>query len=438
MRYAQWCALVSVIFIVIFARAPEVLLLPSMQADDGINVFAYFYENRAAEHILRFKGGYIPLVANLIGYFSVRLPTRWIPYGMAWGPLMITLAAYSWLFSTRYKQWLESDLSRAVVCFLFALAPLSQFHLLAHTDYSIWNTLLLLILMSVTPLPQAPKWKYLYWMLTAALIWSHPLTILVMPFHVYFWFRDRPNRLLYSLTILNLLIHSAYGVEHAQMIHLAEVGLAGMLFRAVEWSLIIAAETAFRTAFGPTMFNWASVHMPALFVVWIIFVCGAVLAVLVKSRQSWLPLSALIYVTLGLTFLNILGRGYAETMDLNGGVRYVYIQSLAFIALFVFLIDKLACVEVGVAVPATGKQDATHKLRLSHIIVVAVLGHYLVMNGSEQAAYHYSHPDNGRIVREFFKRLEEVEKRSDIPAGSYLAAERKNDWPLHVRLAGHR
>ncbi|MDH4101477.1 MAG: hypothetical protein OEV28_12990, partial [Nitrospirota bacterium] len=249
------------LFFIIFLRAPQVLLMPSLQADDGINVFAYFYENPEPENIFRFKAGYIPLLANLIGYISIKLPTSLIPYGMTWLPLLITLAAYSLLFNTGYRQWLESDLSRAAACILFALAPLSQFLLLAHTDYSIWNTLLLLILLSVMPLPESARWKYPWWVLTGVLIWSHPLTILVLPFHAYFFLRDKQNRAFYALTILNLLLHMAFGVQDTQV---AETSSLLALGKAAIWSVGITGQIAFRTAFGPHLYNWASQQMPLL------------------------------------------------------------------------------------------------------------------------------------------------------------------------------
>ena len=434
-RFVQWSALVLLIFIVIFTRAPEVLLLPSLQADDGIHVFEYFYENRGPEHILRFKAGYIPMVANIVGYLSVRLPTRLIPYGMAWLPLVITLAAYSLLFSARYRSWLESDLSRAVTCLLFALAPLSQFLLLEHTDYSIWNTLLLLILMSVTPLPRS-KWEYPWWVLTNVLVWSHPLTILVVPFQGYLLFRDKPNRILYALTILNLLLHMVFGVEHAQALGGPSfLAALGSLAKAALWSVYIAAQTAFRAAFGPQLFNWANQQMPLLFPCWGLAVAGLTLLVFIRSPRTRLPLIALFYSILGLTFASIVGRGYAETTDLNGGIRYTYIQHLAFLALFVFLIYRLPASFRVSTVPAVEGKTTSRGRRWSIIVFTVLIGYYAAMNIGARGAYQYAHPENGKIVREFFQTLEEAEKRDDIEEGSYLTAERINDWPLSVKLS---
>lgn len=133
----------------------------------------------------------------MIGFLSVRLPTRAIPYGLTWVPLLITLTAYGLFFSRRYRCVLESDLARAVVCLLFCLAPLAQFHLLSHTDYSIWNMLLLLILMSALPLPQGRTWGMIYWLLLNLLAWSHPLTILILQFQMALFVRDKSRRALY-------------------------------------------------------------------------------------------------------------------------------------------------------------------------------------------------------------------------------------------------
>ena len=67
-RALAWAGLLAAIFLVIFLRSPSVLLLPSLEAEDGTFVFAHFYVHRAASEILRFKSGYIPLFANAIAY----------------------------------------------------------------------------------------------------------------------------------------------------------------------------------------------------------------------------------------------------------------------------------------------------------------------------------------------------------------------------------
>lgn len=49
-------------FIAIFSRGPDVLLHPTLEVEDGREVFKYFYENRGAGEIFRHKAGYIPFL----------------------------------------------------------------------------------------------------------------------------------------------------------------------------------------------------------------------------------------------------------------------------------------------------------------------------------------------------------------------------------------
>ena len=83
---ARWALVVLAIFLIIFLRTPEAVLQPSLEAEDGTFVFPYYYANRGAVDLLRLQGGYIPLALNLIAYLSVRLPTRFIPFGFALAP----------------------------------------------------------------------------------------------------------------------------------------------------------------------------------------------------------------------------------------------------------------------------------------------------------------------------------------------------------------
>jgi hypothetical protein len=129
------------------------VLAPSLPFEDGAKVFAYFYEQRNTIEILRFKSGYIPLVGNLIGYIAVRLPTRAIPYAFVDSAVAITSVTYVLFFLRAFRKWVPSDVDRALICILFALAPISDFLLVTMTDYSTWNLLATLIcLLVVHPL----------------------------------------------------------------------------------------------------------------------------------------------------------------------------------------------------------------------------------------------------------------------------------------------
>ena len=144
-----WIALFLSVLGIVFLRAPEMVLAPSLLWDEGCKVFANFYEHREAAQILRFKSGYLPLIGNLIGYAAVRLPTRIIPYAFVGSAVLITSVTYCLFFARAFRRWFPSDLDRALMCLVFALAPISSCQLVTTSDYSIWNLLAALILLTV-------------------------------------------------------------------------------------------------------------------------------------------------------------------------------------------------------------------------------------------------------------------------------------------------
>lgn len=461
-RGIQWLVLLLLVFLVIFARAPAGLTLPTLEVEDGSSIFAHFYQNRGIEQVFREKGGYVPLVANMIGFFSVRLPTRAIPYGLTWLPLLITMTAYGLFFSRRYRCVLASDRTRAVVCLLFCLAPLSQFHLLSHTDYSTWNTLLLLILMSALPLPSGRTWGIPYWLLLNMLIWSHPLTILILPFQVSLLVRDKPRRALYALTIINLVMHQVLGVEGARIFaDLGPLGIGLKVAKSAVWTLVIASKTAFRAAFGHPLLVWAEEHMWLLIVCWTAFLSIAT-GIVFWRRPSYRSLIlTVLYFIFSVTFLNVLSRGYAVAGNIDYSPRYVYIQSLSFLVLFVGLADAFirsrpdstqflaraersdptrACVTASIATACTRATVVFSMVILHYFLLNTQLGHCHVVDTKPWNPYLDSHPDNGAIVARFFRDLAQAETENGGRAGIWLVAKKIRDWPIEIdtRTDGQR
>ena len=102
-HWFAWIALFLAVLGIVFLRAPEMVLAPSLLWDEGSKVFAHFYEQREPAQILRFKSGYLPLIGNLIGYAAVRLPTRIIPYGFVGSAVLITSVTYCLFFARAFE-----------------------------------------------------------------------------------------------------------------------------------------------------------------------------------------------------------------------------------------------------------------------------------------------------------------------------------------------
>jgi hypothetical protein len=433
----QWAVLTLAIVLVILARSPDVLLLPSLEAEDGPFVFQHFYTVRDAGEILRFKSGYVPLVANLIAYCSVRLPTRAIPYGLAWVPLAITLAAYTALFGSGFRYWLGPDSTRALLCVLFALAPLAQWHLLAHTDYSIWNSLLLLVLLSVTPLSPVAWRRYASWGVANVLVWSHPLTMLVAPILALRLYREERIRAIGAVTLVNLVLHQALGTESTGVF--AGLGWnesAAKIVDAVAVTTKVASGTAFRAAFGPVTSAWSEATGSVLPLAWALLVLVVAALACRRAKRLRVVFGLLAYFVFAITFLSVLVRDSLVAPQLNLAVRYVYLPSLAFVMLYVLVADSW--------VRAAARAEPVRRLALGTFLawyaaLNAQLGHYILWNGAATrpadgpwSPYVQAHEDNGRIVRDFFAELAAIEARTGSREGFTLVADKKNDWPIRL------
>ena len=135
----QYLILLLLIVEIILIRSPEKFLLPTLSVEDGTSIFSYYSFFRQPSSIFRFKSGYMPLIQNIIGYVSIWLPPRLIPYFYAGIPLSFALIAYSIFFSREYRIYVSSDSLRFIICLCIALNPLTIDLLVSNVDYSTWN-----------------------------------------------------------------------------------------------------------------------------------------------------------------------------------------------------------------------------------------------------------------------------------------------------------
>ena len=452
-RWSAWIALVAALAGILFLRAPEMVLAPALLFDEGAKVFSYFYEHRDATEILRFKSGYVPLVGNLIGYIAVRFPTRAIPYAFVGSAVLIATFTYSLFFLRAFRTWVPSDLERALVCILFALAPISDCLLVTMSDYSTWNLFSALILLTLCPPPTRRGWRYLHAFVCNLLVWSHPLTILIAPVVLWYSFKNKKHRTFYHVLLFNLAVHQVFGVagivtmqglwEHGGKLH---IGLVPQLLQSGSWTVQIIAATAFRTAFGSPLFEWAVQTRPSLLLIWI--ACLAVGCYLVARRvpRFGALLGFIAYLIVSLTFLSCFLR-YEDIHDdpiafIIYSPRYIYLQSLCFLLLFGTILVSAWDLAFSY-LRAKWDRPIVRKLgQLTFVPLAALLCHYYILNTefghyfvkNTQRASPYYDPDarNGMIVREFFARLARIEQRLGSRSGIQLTADKFNDWPIHI------
>jgi hypothetical protein len=451
-HWLAWIGLFFAALAIVFLRAPEMVLAPSLLFDEGSKVFAYFYEQRGLAEILRFKSGYLPLFGNLIGYIAVRLPTRAIPYALAGSAVLITGLTYSLFFARFFRRWIPSDLDRALICLLFALAPISDCLLVTMSDYSLWNLLAALILLTVWRPTQRTGWRLLHGFACNLLVWSHPLTIIIAPVVLWRAFKDRENLAFYRLLFFNVVVHQVFGVagivttqglwDHGTGVALA-VSFTSKFLHSCAWTLQIIAATAFRTAFGSPCFASVVRDGPALLIIWTGFLIAASLLIACKIPRTRPLLIFLACLIASVTFLSCFLRYEDVNNDpmhfISYSPRYIYLQSLCFLLLFGTLVTAGWEVVRGKVTepPGEGWFKRLAFLPLAalvchYYILNTQFGHYLVGNTQRAGPYYDPDPQNGLIVREFFSKLADEEKAHGSWHGIQLTAQKVNDWPITV------
>jgi hypothetical protein len=451
-HWFAWIALFFAVLGIVFLRAPEMVLAPSLLFDEGSKVFAHFYEHREPAQILRFKSGYLPLIGNLIGYAAVRLPTRIIPYAFVGSAVLITSVTYCLFFARVFRRWFPSDLDRALMCLVFALAPISDCLLVTMSDYSLWNLLAALILLTVWRPSGKRGWRYLHGFVCNLLVWSHPLTIIIAPVVLWRAFKDNENRTFYRLLLFNLVAHQIFGVsgiittqglwDHGTGLPL-EVSFTSKFFDSCAWTVQIVGATAFRTAFGSPSFESVVREWPALLIAWTAFLVTACYLAARKVPRSRSLLAFLAYLIISLTFFSCFFR-YEDLHNdpmqfISYSPRYIYIQSLCFLLLFGTLLTSgwdLARSKV-VDQPLAQKFSRLAFAPLTalicyYYILSTQFGHYLVRNTQRVGPYYDPDPQNGIIVREFFAKLADEEQARGSRREIQLTAQKIKDWSITV------
>lgn len=428
-RPSQWAVLLSLLAAILFIRVHELLLLPTLAVDDGANVFSYFYQHRGFREILSFKSGYIPLLPNILAYAVLRLPTQAVPYAMAWIPFCLSILTCALFFAARYRAVLPSDKARAALCLLFALAPVSQHPIIASTDFSIWNAFILLILLSVRPLPAGKRRKALTFAAIGLLAWSHPLTLVTAPLLMFWFMKDRPNRLLYAVMLANLSLHQIFGVQNLGRVmrFLDESGGGSGLIGSLALALQSLGHIAARTLLGPLLYRWALASAPWLTPLAVSAILLASLLMARKYRALRLPFLFLLLAAFSVTLLNILARGTYVGGACPTPHRYIYIQSLAVLAWLVLM-------------AASGLRPAPPdgprwKAALSPVLLLSFLiwnSAWLAVDLRDGRTRSPTVRANGLAVRDFFRQLQLEEVNRGGTEGIFLLARKTGDFPFMV------
>lgn len=334
--------LLGSIMLVAFLRTPGAFLAPVAAVEDGIHMFAFYYNDRGLGSILRFYNGYTSLLPNLVGYLSPLGPTRAVPYVLALFPLLASSLALSWLSRPAYRFAIADDRTRWLACLVLALVPAASFLFVSNTMYSNWSLLLLLILLALAPPPERVATALIQLVAMAFLICSNPLSVVLLPLYACGLFLLRRGavhvRIFYLGLIAASVMYQRFGVWSGSFTPGRLLGNLKMLpalmsDRVIFSSLFgISASRALHGAYATPLIHAASA---------VVLVALAALVVHYRCRlnsQQRLFGIALVYVIVGLSALYLMGRSPGGGLVSGvGAQRYWWVQRFLFVILLLFL-----------------------------------------------------------------------------------------------------
>jgi len=435
-----WCGLMLSVAAILFFRDPRVVLQPSMEVEDGTMIFQHFYLHRHFSELLRFKAGYVPLIPNMLGYLSVRVPTAWAAHWLSVIPFIVTVFFYSLPYARAYARLFPGRGSAVVTCLLLAFAPISDRLLVANTDYMIWNLLGLLLVLSLVDPGNGLVGSSLCLAGLPLLACSHPLGILAGPVLVFRWYLEGRLRSYWIVTLGVMILYQLLGVQHGQvrqadslvekMQQIREVALLSFQF---------SGQLGVRSLLGRV---WTESLSPGALqqLSWgmVIVVSGLLVRVLVKQTRLWKEMLLGVYFVCGLTFLCLYARGADSMTDFDGAPRYIYVQSLVFLVL---------CTSATAFLLASRRSgfdlkvpESRQWLRAAAIAIVilawnwhlnAELGCFGGMVG-KHTPYLVRNAENGPTIARFLQELAHQESSATSAAGFRIEAVKQDDWTITI------
>jgi hypothetical protein len=413
-------ALVLGVSAVIVARCWPMFLEPTLPAEDGKRIFAYFYSNRELEYLVRAKAGYVPLLPNLLGFASVRLPVTWSPYFLTIAPACLTLVSFTWFARAEFSHVVSSRAVRLFACLALALMPLSSYWFVCHTDYAIWNALFLLLLLSLLPGSDRPLRAWVGFLARAFLVWSHPLSFVALPVQALqvIWSRGWVQRISAIAVVGVQIMHLVLGVSFRRArVHGAESAAdfwletlpagASYVRDIVVPRSLLGVNTAARIAEEPSV-------LPAV-LTFLLLGAGALVLVLgPKMTTRW-------NCVLFTYFVAVLSVAVvsSEVPDQNA-TRYAYIQSLCCI-----LIVCLAAAELGA-------RFLSRRRAVRALLAGSALLYATVLCFRDLENYRDDRAENGERIANCTAEIAELERAHGGPCGFELKCSKRRDWSFTV------
>jgi hypothetical protein len=417
-----------VIFGVLVARSWSALVIPELALEDGRDLLAFFFNSPNPASALRSYNGYLSFVSNAIAWLATRGPITLAPYIFALASLGFAAAGMFMISRPQFAWLIPNAIDRAIIALLLAVLPLGRGRLINNLDYSLWSLLFLLIVLLAYPLPRSPLRLVLRSILIILCIFSHPLSIVVVPICIIHLVREKglPQRLCVGLFLLAIVLYQIFGVDHSSslVITLQSFALALKLFLTrVLLEIVSGAKASVALlAAAPGGGDLLGIAV-LLFLVFLSVTDDS------TSQVQWATAIALLLM-FGLVFASVaarMSRDFVADVFNAYFQRYFYVPKLV---LAIFLLSQ--------AVPRLRKGVSSVKLLAKCSILIGVAAYLVQTNRINNSLYQNSVTE-GRRVKAFLSDVQTHVQRAKagLPYTSEWILPREEPWSVALSINKH-
>jgi hypothetical protein len=204
--------LTAAILAILAARVPLLWSTGEFVAEDGWVFFAGAWNQPFPGSLLQPYAGYFHVLPRSLAELFSSLPIVAQPYAYAIAGLGVNAAILAAFYLPAFRRLIPSDLIRAAVALLLALAPNAQnLGLLLGLH---WYLAFGLCLVLIAPPPATTAGHILLTIATVLCAWSSPSTFVIAPFALVLWWRCRTpaNRLKFGVLVPSLVLVAAFAL----------------------------------------------------------------------------------------------------------------------------------------------------------------------------------------------------------------------------------
>ena len=171
--------------------------------------------------------------------------------------------------------------------------------------------LLILIFLYFIPIPKSKTTRFLYCLAVVAMIWSHPLSLLMLPLYIYMFFSRPDNKWVYGFFSLSALLYYWFGIISKTVVLSKLYILPNVLLRSVVIGGIFGPTKSFYIIEYDRILIYGILVLFFLLIFWGLFWSE-------RNRDEKELFFAALYLIIGTVALSILGGNHNQNLLLPG------------------------------------------------------------------------------------------------------------------------